>query len=1196
MKQWLLSIIWLGITCCSNAQSWEEINDSLLYHYQNGNNKKATELGNLALLKAKGEFGEESKNYATSLNILGFLYDDLGNYGKAEPLYLQALSIRKKILGEEHPDYATSLNNLAGLYYNTGNYGKAEPLYLQALSIRKKTLGEEHPDYATSLNNLASLYDDMGDYTKAEIFYIQAMNIDKKVSGKEHPDYAISLNNLATLYVNMGNYSKAEPLHLEALQIRKKILGEEDPDYAQSLNNLAFLYASLGQFVKAEPLYIEALNIRKKVLGIAHPDYSNSLNNLALLYSRMGQFVKAEPLYIEALNIRKKILGEEHPDYATSLSNMASLLANMGNYLRAESLYIEALNIRKKVLGEEHLVYAASLSSLGLLYERTGNFSKAKLFFEKALNIRKRILGEEHPDYAQSLNNLALLYISTGNYMKAELLYVQAKNIYKKVLGEEHPDYATALSNLAGMYKDMGSYDKAKPLYEEALAIRKKKLGEEHPDYATSLNNLAGIEANRGYYAKADSLYTEAKTIYKKVLGEEHPSYATTLNNLAGIYESTGQFTRAEPLYLEALTICRKTPGEESASYATSLNNLGYLYKKMSNYSKAEQFYTDALNVRKKVLGDEHPDYATSLNNLAGLFESISNFEKAEQFYINAFAISLKHSFANFANLSEKEKQAWLNDNEYFNESLLSLQYNYAGLSDSARRFILNQQLLLKSIVLSDSKHILQTIQNSKDSILQKTYSSWISIKNELSQQYSLPPGKRNSTFKNREQQAEDLEKQLNAESSVFRQQQQSLRIKTTDVQNGLQEEEATIEFTRFQLYNKNWTDSIMYAAYILTKNDSIPVYVPLCEERQLQKLFDSAGTTADAMVSKFYRGLDMGNTGTAASLGVDLYKLVWAPLEPYLNGIKTVSYSPAGKLYNIAFHALPSDSNTLLMDKYQLNQYTSTRQVALRKTHGTNSKIQSITLFGNAAFTLDSSEIARSQTGNSNISNVYTPQNQGSSWTDLPGTAEEVKKIKRLFDQNKISTNSFTQTAASEDKLKALSGKSPQVLHIATHGFFLPEPGKKRKDIGLGNENTYSFADDPLLRSGLILAGGNYAWSGKAPIEGVEDGIATAYEISQLNLSNTELVVLSACETALGDVKGSEGVFGLQRAFKMAGVKKMIVSLWQVPDKETAELMTTFYTYWLKGKTIEQAFARAQADMRKKYSPFYWAAFVLVE
>ena len=197
---------------------------------------------------------------------------------------------------------------------------------------------------------------------------------------------------------------------------------------------------------------------------------------------------------------------------------------------------------------------------------------------------------------------------------------------------------------------------------------------------------------------------------------------------------------------------------------------------------------------------------------------------------------------------------------------------------------------------------------------------------------------------------------------------------------------------------------------------------------------------------------------------------------------------------------------------------------------------------------------------------------------------------------QNKITAKTFTTTAASEENLKALSGVAPQVLHIATHGFFLPEPGKKNKEPAIDQSNTYRLAEDPLLRSGLVLAGANYTWSGKMPIEGTEDGIATAYEISQLNLSNTELVVLSACETALGDVQGSEGVFGLQRGFKMAGVKKMIVSLWQVPDKETGELMTAFYSYWLNGKNIEEAFYQAQAELRKKYSPFYWAAFVLVE
>ena len=217
----------------------------------------------------------------------------------------------------------------------------------------------------------------------------------------------------------------------------------------------------------------------------------------------------------------------------------------------------------------------------------------------------------------------------------------------------------------------------------------------------------------------------------------------------------------------------------------------------------------------------------------------------------------------------------------------------------------------------------------------------------------------------------------------------------------------------------------------------------------------------------------------------------------------------------------------------------------------------------------------------------------RGGIWNNLPGTAEEVKRISQLFETHKISTISYLQEESSEENLKSLDGRAPRILHVATHGFFLPELDKKDKDK---STNSYSLADDPLLRSGLVLAGGNYVWTGRSPLNGIEDGIVTAYEISRLNLSNTDLVVLSACETALGDVKGSEGVFGLQRSFKMASVKNLVVSLWQVPDKETVDLMTVFYTYRMAGKDIAASFYLAQGDMRKKYPPFYWAAFVLVQ
>ncbi|HEX4878153.1 MAG TPA: tetratricopeptide repeat protein [Chitinophagaceae bacterium] len=1143
--------------------------------------------------------GGSSEHLASNCNRQARLYEQLSQYAMAEPLYIQALEIRKKIFGENHPDYAQSLNNLAVLYSKTGKYEKVEPLYLKAKEIWKKTLGEKSKDYLICLNNLGSLYNTFGQFNKAESYYIQSKELRKIVFGENSPEYATSLNNLAYLYDNMGNYTKAEPLFIEAISIRKKVQGSEHPDYATCLNNLGSLYNSMGKYKKAEGCFTEAMKIIRKVYGNNHFNYSNCLNNLALLNSDMGDYKKSLVLFMEALEIRKRVLGENHPDYAISLNNLASAYKNIGQYEKAEQLYLDAGEIIRKTMGENHPHYATNLSTLANLYKETGRYEKAEALHIKVNEIRKIVLGENHPDYVTGLNNLGVLYSKTGKYEKAELLYLQAKEIRKNILGETHPAYATSLNNLANLYMSMGQYGKAEQLFVQAKEIRKNVLGESHPDYAFSLNNLAVLYRETGRFSRAETLYKEANEIIKKVLGSYHADYALGLNNLAALYQAKGEYDKAEAPYLEAIDIRKKMLGENHPDYALSLNNLAYLYSSTGKYEKAERLYQSAITILKKTFGPFNTDYALSLNNLILLFMKKREYDKAEKYFIEYNLIEIKNMFSVFDNLSENEKGNYLENKMILNDENNSFLYNYKKQNPVLSQTNYDLQLLLKSLSLASTKNAMDAVRNSSDTTVQILFDKWKTNKAVLAKQYSLPVIQRMDDLKNLEEQTENQEKELTRKSAEFKNQQQSLEIKTQNVRGRLKEDEIALEFVRFELLNKEWTDSVIYAAYILTPKDSIPVFVPLFEEKQLQKLFDSAGTTANAMVSKFYRGLDLGNTGTAASLGKDLYNLVWAPLEPYLKGIKTISYSPAGKLYSIAFHALPVDSNTLLMDKYQLNQYTSTRQIALRKTEQATNAIQSITLFGDAAFTLDSTAIAKSKKDNIAITNIYTPQNRGnrgSSWADLPGTAEEVKKIKQLFEQNRISTKTFTQNTASEENLKALTGHSPQILHIATHGFFLPEPDKKTKDNISGNGNSYSLADDPLMRSGLILSGGNYAWSGKTPIEGVEDGIATAYEISQLNLSNTELVVLSACETALGDVKGSEGVFGLQRAFKMAGVKKMIVSLWQVPDKETAELMTTFYNYWLKGKTVEQAFTQAQAEMRKKYSPYYWAAFVLVE
>lgn len=1083
--------------------------------------------------------------------------------------------------------------------YDNEEFDKAAIVGEKAVAAAKNEFGDQHINYATSLYNLASVFIEKENYKKAELLLLQAKKIQEKILGESDSDYGNTINDLATLYVETGEYAKAEPLYLQSIKIAKNTTGTDDAEYMVTISNLAILYERMKLYDKAETLYLEAHQFYIKHPGENEADLESSFFALANLYDRIQQFQKAADYYLQSAGILKKYAGEVSEIYVRAITKLALIYSDLGQYDKAEPLYFDVADIWALLAGDKSPQYASALGNIGTHYQDIGSFEQALFFYNKAIEIASENNDKTNTDYVTFVNNLALLYLANGKYDLAEPLLVKAKEVYHHIYGENDDLYATSLSNLATMYFSIGQYEKAEPLFMESLMIKKKISGEDNVSYAISLNNLGLLYATTGEYKKAEALYLQSKSIRQKLGANKQSEYATLLDNLAILYTILGQKSKVEPLYLEAKMIRQQLFGEMHPDYATSLNNLAYYYMEQENFILAEKYFLQAKDILQKAYGDNSPSYAVVLDNLARLYVKSNQLKKAEPYLQQASKIVLQNMLTTFSVLSESEKNNYLKKNTGVFETINSYLYLNKKASPEIIKSIFNLQLLLKSASLSDTKNMMETLLSSPDTAIRRLFSLWTTNRNILAKQYSLPVEKRRSGLKKIEAQTEAGEKDLNVLSAEFRNQQNTLTNKLPELHKNLESDEAAIEFVRFRFLSKDWTDSIMYAAYILRKSDTVPVFVPLFEEQQLQTLIDSAGTNTTAIVKKFYRGIDIGDNQTT-TYGATLYKLVWYPLEKHLTGIKKVAYSPAGKLYNIAFHALPTDSTSLLMDKYGLQQYTSTREINNRSLAGAK-KPGSITLFGNASFTLDSVQLLKQKSNESakgNVStSIYIPEktnNNNYTWQNLPGTGEEVNKIKELFEQNKINVTLLVEKQATEDKLKRLSGNSPQVLHIATHGFFLPEPDVEKKQIS--SNKTFSLAEDPLLRSGLILAGGNYAWSGKTPIEGVEDGIATAYEISQLNLSNTELVVLSACETALGDVKGSEGVFGLQRAFKMAGVKKMIVSLWQVPDKETAELMTAFYTYWMKGKTIEESFAQAQADMRKKYSPFYWAAFVLVE
>lgn len=339
---------------------------------------------------------------------------------------------------------------------------------------------------------------------------------------------------------------------------------------------------------------------------------------------------------------------------------------------------------------------------------------------------------------------------------------------------------------------------------------------------------------------------------------------------------------------------------------------------------------------------------------------------------------------------------------------------------------------------------------------------------------------------------------------------------------------------------------------------------------------------------------------------GDTLYNYIWRPIDSLLQGAKKVFFSPSGLLHKISFPAIPVQDSTLLIDKYELQQVSSTGNVATKREPFTISKDYEALLYGGILYDLDtvtfenSSRKYRSKNEelfNRDRSFRFADMQRGTmTWPYLEGTLAEAQQIKSLFDDNSITTRLESGADAVEESFKVQTIKSPEIIHIATHGFFFPEKKPKKKNRFMADSNQGSNVDYSLVRSGLIFAGGNGIFQGLPPVPGAEDGVLTAYEVSNLNLSNTKLVVLSACETGLGEIKGSEGVYGLQRAFKLAGVEYIIMSLWQIPDEQTVELMNLFYKNWLRGTDIHEAFRSAQHEMRKKYGPFYWAAFVLVE
>jgi CHAT domain-containing protein/Tfp pilus assembly protein PilF len=864
------------------------------------------------------------------------------------------------------------------------------------------------------------------------------------------------------------------------------------------------------------------------------------LNQQVIKLYNQGKYEEAIPLAKLALAMWEKLLGKDHPDVAASLNNLAVLYRNQGKYAEAEPLFQRALAIWEKALGKDHPDVASVLNNLAGLYRNQGKYAQAEPLFQRSLAISEKALGKNHPDVATSLNNLALLYHNQGKYAQAEPLFQRSLAILEKALGKDHLSVASVLNNLALLYDSQGKYAQAEYLYQRSLAISEKALGKDHPSIASVLNNLAALYDSQGKYAQAESLYQRSLAISEKALGKNHPDVATSLSNLAVLYRKQGKYAQSEPLFQRSLAISEKALGKENPAVATSLNNLALLYRHQGKYAQAEPLFQRSLAILEKALGKDHPSVASVLNNLAALYDSQGKYSQAVEFHKQGSVIQEKILSRVLVIGSERDKKDYIDN--VLTSSDVSINLAIKSKRSDADRLALTNVLHYQGRILDATAATIQSIRtqlkNRPD--LQKLFDDL----NANSQEQSVlttnklngeKPQEYRARYQKLEQRRQDLESKLSAQSAVFR--QAIAPIKLAKVQALVPQDAALAHIIKYQPLNFkkgaiNRFGSPHYAAAILRSTGN-PHWVDLGAAAEIEQNIQTFRT--------YLQDGSNTNNRQRQQIARTLHTQLIQPLRQHLGDAKHLLLSPDAALNLIPFEALQDTDNKYLIERYTFSYLTSGRDL-LRFPAAPPSR-QAPIVFSEIDYQANFSPLA---------------------------TQAETNQIQTIFPNAQI----IRDRAATKTALQQV--QAPQILHLATHGFFKPAP-----------KDTTDNLDNPLTRSGIVLAGAD-SRSGA--------GILTGLEASGLDLYGTQLVVLSACETGLGDISAGEGIYGLRRALVIAGSQSQVLSLWRVGDRATVELMKLFYTDLKSGMGRHEALRNAQLKLlhHPNYkNPYNWAAFI---
>lgn len=935
-------------------------------------------------------------------------------------------------------------------------------------------------------------------------------------------------------------------------------------------------YYQLGQLETAIQWFEREKELRSAI-GMANTEaFSGTLYNLAFLHLQAGNFSEAGLLVGELLENDRKLYGPTSEEYIFSVISAADIYIRLDRINDAEKLLVSAIRQQPK----EDLSRGVLLSELADIYTYTSRFTMAERTLEDAIEIISNTAGEGSSEFITASINRGILQLESGRLAEAE-------ETFDYVMSEITPDepaFVATLNNQGLVYHGLGQLERAEEIFEKIRSLDSVVLGTGHPDFAITLTNLGFVYCDEGKYLEAEAVLRKAIEIQRNNGEENTASYARKLNNLARVYRLSGKAEEAIKLHEQALKIFNKVIGKRSAESATTFYNSGLAHWQTGDRKKALKLLKSSADIRGTTLGKEHPKYAESVQKIAELQWEGGDISGARESFGAVFENYYHQLHRIFPALTEEEKAKFYYTRirpsfEKFNSLALQLHTEDPSVIGE----IYDHHINTKGSIMHATERVRAAIEQSGDTTLIQQYHLWKAQKEQIAKLYS--ENKALTAIDSLQTSADQLEKELARKSSVFATQLVRPRVTWRAIRDKLKPGEAAVEVLRFRTFAPNakeqFKEDVVYA-FLIVRSDT---------KEQPDIIIIENGADLEGKMLSFYR-----NSIRFRLVDERSYATYIDPLAAYCsdNAINTIYFSADGVYNQVNIGGMRNPSNgKFIIDTFDLRYVTNTRDL-LEKDLASSHKQSSI-LIGFPRFNLEEKAAEQTRTTRSLTRGAHLTRGlrggllrhmrgEGGIAT-LPGTEREIEEIAAVVQAPDI----LMAAQASESAIKRVN--SPGVLHVATHGYFLEESNTPLA------EQSQVYVPNPLLKSGLILAGAeNFLLTGIPIDEEGNDGVLTAYEAMNLDLDKTDLVVLSACETGLGVVRNGEGVYGLQRAFRIAGARNLIMSLWSVDDDATQQLMTTFYQERSKGHDNGEAFRIAQQKLKEKYPhPFYWAAFVLV-